>query len=115
MWVFYVSAVTSNETTSIDFCHLCENDKCFKNGLHQWFADPLQRNGTLDTYNNVVSIFPPLNKTSCKIEIAYNDQVLEEVLIMTNKDKGVGVNNRWSFIKFTPYQYRISRKMNIKG
>jgi hypothetical protein len=115
MWVFYVSAVISNETTLIDFCHLCETDKCFKNGLHQWFADPLLRNGTLDAYQNFVSIFPPLNKTRCKIEIAYNDQVLEDVLIMTNKDKGVGVNNLWSFTKFEAYQYQIARRMNIKG
>ena len=117
----FVSAVISNETTSIGFCYLCEkptDQNCYKNGLYQWFALPLQRNGTLDTYYNYVSIFPPSNKTRCKIEIAYNDKVLEEVLIITRKEKGVGTNSLWSFTKlptFEYHEYQISRRMNIKG
>ena len=114
---FYVSDAIVNETTSIRFCHLCETppDKCFKNGLHKWFAQQSPRKGTPDTYSNFVSIFFPSNKNRCKIEITYNDKVLEDVLIMTRKGKGVGTNNLWSFTHFEEFQYHISRRINIKG
>ena len=121
---FDVSDAIVNETTSIRFCRLCEPppkmengnpNGCFKNGLYQWFAKQSPSKGTPDTYSNFVSIFPPSNITGCKIEITYNDEVLEDVLIMTRNGKGVGTNNLWSFTHFDAFQYHISRRINIKG
>ena len=119
MWFFNVSAEISSESTLINFCNICDTTtkKCFENGLYQWFAQPWPTRDNPETYDNYVSILPPFNKTRCKIEISYNDQVLDDILILTKKEKGEGTNNIWTFEKEKNYrfQYKISRRINIKG
>ena len=119
LWLFYVSPIIANETKSLRFCRLCEEptDKCFKNGLYQWFAQPWPTRKNPQTYDNYVTIYPFPGETKCKIEIAKNDGALEETLIITRKAQGLGKNNIWEFAKDNnqPFGYRISRRTNIKG
>merc|ERR1711994_1151932 len=83
MWFFYVSPIIANEPKALNFCRLCEEptDKCFKNGMYQWFSQPWPTSKDPQTYDNYVTIFPLPNETSCKIEISKNDEELEEILI----------------------------------
>ena len=121
----HASSVQNNiETETLDFCFMCESSlNCFSNGIYLWIAKIPRDYPT--SYENYISILPPLNKKSgCKIEISNHTGEVEDILVLkVDSTNGNGTNNIWSFTKTYQnltktnqfIQYQINRRTHEKG